>query len=90
MTSWTIRADRRRGDPRAVLQVLRQLADSVQGLGLETLEDTYDQAPESEGFRDFIDVATISHEHEQVLEVVCEELIEECGWMVDIGRGPEA
>ena len=88
MPSIVVRLDRRAevlSDVRGELQSLRE---SVGGLAVSLADDGDIAAARDSGkYRDFVDVATLTHEDDAVLEWVAEELVDEFGWLVDIQRG---
>lgn len=64
---------------------LRSLQESVQGLVVEFVPDDEVESARDDGkFRDFVDVAHVTHDADEVLHWVAEELVDEFGWLVDI------
>lgn len=81
--SLTILVDRRECNADEVIRECETLEASVEGLSFEFIEDPEAQ-PDAGAFRDFVRVATASHESPAVLEWVAEELVDTFGWRVDI------
>lgn len=87
MPTWTLKADRRKIDKRALERELSLLAETVQGLQIQTLDSpSFDEGPDAGGFRDFAPFAHISHPHLEVLEIVAEELLINFGWLIDFQK----
>lgn len=86
-SSIVVRIDRRAEVVGALRDELCSLGDTVAGLEVEFVDhDEIEQARDAGKFRDFVDVAHLRHESQDVLEWVAEELIDEFGWLVDIAR----
>ncbi len=83
MPTWIVKVDRRSGDPTPVTERLEELAESVKGLRVESIDDS---PPDAGNFRDFAAVARIRHEQIQGLEVIAEQLISEFGWVIDLEK----
>lgn len=83
-----VRIDRRAEVVDDLIEELRLLQRSVKGLDV-SLEDreSFESARDAGKFRDFVDVARLSHASPEALEVVAEELVEQFGWLVDVTRG---
>lgn len=87
MTSIIVRMDRRAEVVDQLRAELRSLGESVGGLAVELVPDAEIEAARDGGkFRDFVDVARVTHAEPEVLEWVAEELVDEFGWLVDIAR----
>lgn len=86
MQTLVIRIDRRAEVLDDLLDELRQLQDTVVGLEVEFAELAIYEAARDEGkFRDFVEVAVARHEKAEVLQWLAEELVDEFGWLVDVG-----
>ncbi len=79
-----IRADRRAQIDAALREEIRQLAASIEGVGLEWAKD-FEGARDEGGFRDFAPVAAISAADVRILEALVEELLVEFGYKIDVG-----
>lgn len=83
-----VRIDRRAEVVTDLRAELRSLAQSVKDLKVTIVSDEeFERARDDGKFRDFVDVATVEHASEEVLEWVAEELIDGFGWLVDVTRG---
>lgn len=83
--TWTVRVDRRQGEPTAIMLMLQELERSIEGLRLDPVEtQAFWSMPDAGTFRDFTPVATLHHAHPQALEYVAELLLERFGWRVDL------
>ena len=89
METLVIRIDRRAEVLEELLEELRELQNTVVGLEVEFIDrDTYETARDEGKFRDFVEVAVARHEKAGVLEWLAEELVDEFGWLVDLGPEP--
>lgn len=87
MPTWTLKADRRKVDKRALEEELSLLAETVQGLRIQILDPlAFEEGPDAGGFRDFAPFAHLSHTHLEVLEIVAEELLIHFGWLIDFQK----
>lgn len=87
MTDILVRIDRRAEVVDELRRELVSLSQSVEGLTVAFVdEDGFEQARDAGKFRDFVAVASLSHQEPEVLEWAAEELVDEFGWLVDIGR----
>ncbi len=83
-----VRIDRRAEVVEDLIEELELLRRSVKGLDVRMEDRASFEAARDEGkFRDFVDVARLSHESPEALEIVAEELVEHFGWLVDVTRG---
>ena len=89
MHTWTVSIDRRTDRRDEILGELGAFGFTVDGLTVDIFESQRIDAPEDQGrFRDFVPVATMSHEHQQVLETLAEELLDMFGWLIDFREPP--
>ncbi len=84
MTSWTVRVDRRKDRADEVLGELLAIGEVVEGLTVTEVHPG--EVGDAGKFRDFVDLATMTHESEAVLETVGEELLLEFGWLIDFQK----
>ena len=83
----TIRIDRRAEVVDELRAEIAELASSIVGLTVQVVDlNAFESARDAGKFRDFVDVAVVNHESEEVLEWVAEELVERFGWLVDVSR----
>ena len=84
----TVRMDRRAEVFDVLRDELRSLQQTVADLNVTFHSEAAIESARDEGkFRDFVAVADIDHPEREVLDWVAEELVDEFGWLVDIGRG---
>jgi len=84
--TWTISADRRQLSKALLVDELRSLAESIEGLTLE-MAGGFDEAPDAGTYRDFIKVAEVSADDVRILEAMLEELVIVFGFDVDVSKG---
>ncbi len=85
MATWIVKADRRQADYDQVLNRLRELEQSVQGLTvIAEPPEHFHGADDDGGFRDFAVMARLTHQRNEALEIVAEELLLEFGWLIDL------
>ena len=83
----TIRIDRRAEVVDELRAEIVELASSIVGLTVQVVDsNAFESARDAGKFRDFVDVASVSHDSDEVLEWVAEELVERFGWLVDVSR----
>jgi hypothetical protein len=83
-----VRIDRRAEVVEEVLDELKGLSESVRGLDVLLVErEAFDSARDEGKFRDFVEIARLTHESAEALEIVAEELVERFGWLVDVTQG---
>jgi hypothetical protein len=89
MPLWTVSIDRRTDRRDEILQELRELDMTVEGLRVEIFSSSvFDETVDQGRFRDFVATATIAHDHSSVLEAIAEELLDVFGWLVDFREPP--
>ncbi len=83
-----VSVDRRENVLSQLVEELRSLQESINGLKIEFMDDAdIENQPNAGKYRDFAGVAFISHPNDEVLDFVTEELIDVFGWRIDIGPG---
>lgn len=86
MPTWTLKADRRRADRDRIADRLEILEESVRGLEVRLVDDDVFQGASDEGgLRDFAPVAELTHEDRRGLQIVAQQLVDEFGWLIDLG-----
>lgn len=81
-----VSVDRRENVLSQLVDELKSLQESINGLRIEFLEDgAIENQPNAGKYRDFANVAFVTHDSPEVLDFVTEELIDIYGWRVDIG-----
>lgn len=90
MPTWVIRADRRASVYDAVADEIREVAASVDGLTLFVVaRDEWEEAAPAAGFRDFAEIARMTHPAAEALQWAAEELVGVLGWRVDVSAQQE-
>ncbi len=85
MPTWTVKADRRKADRSQIIERLRSMEDTIEGLTLYEVDpQLLEMTDDERNFRDFAPVMHLSHDEVGALEVIAEELLLEFGWLIDL------
>ncbi len=88
MPALIVKLDRRAEVFADLVAELREMAASVRGLEVDLVTgEEFERARDEGRFRDFVEVASVTHEEADVLSWVREELVDEFGWLVDTAAG---
>lgn len=82
-----VRIDRRAEIADEVRSELEDLGATVQGLTVALVDrEAFEAARDAGKFRDFVELATLAHDSDDVLEWVAEELVDRFGWLIDVTK----
>lgn len=80
--AWTLRIDRRVLEPARVRPELELLDQGIEHLRVEFIA-RFEALDDEGAFRDFAPYAILRHPHQEVLDQIAEDLLEDFGWVID-------